>query len=415
MFKRFWLDVILGTVFIFVLMSMFSSITAFQIFDIFDPIGEALGDMEITDVVFSQLREDPTADQDIILVNIGVESRAGIAQLVDSISQHNPAVIGIDTFFDFPKEDTLGDLMLADAFGRVENLVLVTKALYNPLTDEFDSLRTSYPLFTWNSDSAHAQFITKATVQEDLKMTREFPPYIQMADGNKQYAFAVELARKTHPEKVEKFLARDNHIETINYRGNVLDYGATKFGTKFATLDVYDVLVGNYIPEMINDKIIIFCYLGKYLGDRETLEDKYFTPLNEKYAGRSYADMYGGVIHANIVSMILNEDYINTLSENTRIIIAIIITFLNVMVFSWIYKSIPRWYDGVTKLIQLSEILGLMFLTIWLLDQKALKMDLTIALAAVALVGDGLEVYYGVVKNSFTKEGRKELFKISKI
>ena len=62
----------------------------------------------------------------------------------------------------------------------------------------------------------------------------------------------------------------------------MLDYGATKFGTKFAALDVYDVFGGNYVPEMIEGKIvIIFCYLGKYLGDRESLEDKYFTPLNE--------------------------------------------------------------------------------------------------------------------------------------
>ena len=33
-------------------------------------------------------------------------------------------------------------------------------------------------------------------------------------------------------------------------------------------------------------------------------------------------------------------------------------------------------------------------------------------MAAVAVVGDSLEVYNGVVKNLFTKEGRKELFKV---
>lgn len=39
-------------------------------------------------------------------------------------------------------------------------------------------------------------------------------------------------------------------------------------------------------------------------------------------------------------------------------------------------------------------------------------MELTLAMAAVAVVGDSLEVYNGVVKNLFTKEGRRQLFKI---
>ena len=318
MFRRFWLDVILGTIFILGLMGLFASITAFKIFDIMDPIGDAFADMEFTDVYYSQLLDDPRADQDIVLVNIGAEPRMSIAMMIDSISQHNPAVIGVDTFFDFPKQDTLGDLMLMEAFGRVENLVLVTQPFYNIETDQFDSLRTSWPMFTWNSDSAHAVLVTDAEAQEDLKMCREFTPTLVMEDGTEQQAFGVKLASYFAPEKTEKFLERDNFIETINYRGNVLDYGATKFGTKFFALDVPDVFQGNYVPEMIEGKIIIFCFLGDYLGDRRSLEDKYFTPLNETYIGRAFPDMYGGVIHANIVSMILNEDYIFALSETEK-------------------------------------------------------------------------------------------------
>ena len=99
MFRRFWLDVILGTIFIFGLMGLFSSLTAFKVFDIMDPIGEAFSDMEFTDVYFSQLLDDPIADQDVVLVNIALEPRASIAMMIDSISQHNPAVIGMLILF----------------------------------------------------------------------------------------------------------------------------------------------------------------------------------------------------------------------------------------------------------------------------------------------------------------------------
>ncbi len=415
MFRRFWLDVILGTIFILGLMGLFSSLTAFKVFDIMDPIGEAFSDMEFTDVYFSQLLDDPIADQDVVLVNIAQESRAGIAMMVDSISQYNPAVLGMDTFFHFPKEDTLGDLMLMDALGRVENLVMVTKVLHNIETDEFDSLVTSWPMFTWNSDSAHANLVTDASVQEDLKMCRLFTPILTLADGTEQQAFAVKLASYMSPEKVDKFLQTAKEEEIVNYRGNVLDYGATKFGTKFAALDVSDVFLGNYVPEMIEGKVVIFCYLGKYLGDRESLEDKYFTPLNEIYIGRAFPDMYGGVVHANIVSMILNEDYISYLSEVQKWTIMIVVLFLNIMIFSWIYKKLPKWYDGVTKVIQVVELIGLPYIMIYALDLYNIKLDLTILLFAVAVSGDGLEVYYGVVKNALSREGRRELFKVSRL
>ncbi|WP_420575978.1 CHASE2 domain-containing protein [Ekhidna sp.] len=416
MFRRFWRDVILGTFFIIALMATFTLVSAFKVFDIFDPIGDAFGDMEFTDIYFSQLLDDPIADERVVLVNMGLESRAGIAMMIDSISQHNPAVIGVDSFFDLPKEDTLGDMMLMEALGRVENLVMVTQLLPDPETLEIDdSIRTSHPMFTWNSDSAFANLITDADVQEDLKMCREFFPQLEDVSGKNHIALGVKLASYYDAEKAQKFLDRGNEVEVINYRGNVIDYGATKFGNKYYALDVGDVFGGNYVPDIITDKVVIFCFLGEYLGDRENFEDKFFTPLNEEYIGRAFPDMYGGVIHANIVSMILNEDYIFYLKEWQKITVAFVILFLNIMAFSWIYKKLPKWYDGITKLIQLVEFVGIVYIMIYFMDIFSFKLDLTLLLFAVALSGDGLEVFYGVVKNSLSKEGRKELFRVSRI
>lgn len=415
MFKRFWLDVILGTVFIFGLMFVFERLTSLKVFDLMDPIGDAFADMEFTDVYFSQLLDDPVADENIVLVNIGIVDRATIGMMIDSISQHNPEVIGVDSFFEFPKEDTLGDMILSDALGRVNNLVMAGKVVYNPYTDELDSVVTSWPWFTYNSDTAHVNLLTDAQDQEDLKMCRKFTPVLKTSDGKEYKAFAVRLAESLAPDRTEKFLARAREEEIINYKGNVLDYGASKFGTKYFALDIPDVFNGNYVPEMIEGKIVIFCYLGDYLGDRKNFEDKFFTPLNEKYVGRAFPDMYGGVIHANIASMIIHEDYMTYLSEPQIWVMTIILAFLNIMVFSWIYKRLPNWYDGITKLIQTMQLLAIPWASILIIEHYRLKLDLTILLFAIALSGDGLEVFYGVVKNSLTKKGRKELFKVSKL
>ena len=155
--------------------------------------------------------------------------------------------------------------------------------------------------------------------------------------------------------------------------------------------------------------------MGEELGDRENFEDKFFTPLNEVYVGRAFPDMYGGVIHANIVSMVLNEDYIYYLSDIQTWVLTIIMLFFTIMVFSWIYKKLPNWYDGITKVIQVILLVGIPYIMIYAMDLYSVKLELNILLIAIALSGDGLEVFYGVVKNSLSKEGRKELFKVSRL
>jgi CHASE2 domain-containing sensor protein len=414
MFRKLWLDVIFGTIFIFCLMGFFQAATAFRIFDVFDPIGEAFGDMEVTDIVFSQLRDDPVGDDRIVLVNIGDLGRGEIGMMLQIISQYKPAVIGIDAFFSEPKEDTLGDQMLMEGLASVENLILASKLLLSedPLND---SIAYSWEAFNqYATVNAFVNLVTDAKTQEELKMCRTFIPKYDI-NGAMKYAFAVKMASYYDSAKAARFVERENEEEVINYRGNVLDYGATKFGTKYYALDVMDVFNENYVPEMIEGKVVLFCYLGEYLGDRESLEDKFYTPLNEKYIGRAFPDMYGGVIHANAISMILNEDYIDGMSENQGIILGIILCFMNVALFSLVYKKLPQWYDGITKIFQLIEIATLVYLMIYVLDKSSYKLELGLALGAVALAGDSLEVYYGVVKNAFTKEGRRSLFKMDKL
>lgn len=415
MFRKFWLDTILATAFIFGLMGFFGSITAFKVFDMFDPIGDAFDDMEFTDIVFSQLRDDPVGDDRVILVNLSNLQRGEIGMMLQIISKYNPACIGIDSFFYTPKDDTLGDMMLMEGMASVEHLVLASKLLPHESDPSKDSILYSWEGFNQFAHSnAFVNLITDAGVQEDLKMCRTFNPYFDI-QGDRKLAFSVQMASYLDSAAAAEFVARGYDEEVINYTGNVLDYGATKFGTKFFALDVPDVFNENFTPEMIEGKIVMFCYLGKYLGDRESLEDKFYTPLNEKYIGRAFPDMYGGVIHANIISMILNRDYINYMSDTSGIIFGILLCFLNVVLFSLIYRKIPKWYDGITKLFQLVEISVLVIMLIFVMEAYSYKLELTLGMVAVALAGDSLEVYYGVVKNVFTKEGRKSLFKVDKL
>jgi Na+-transporting NADH:ubiquinone oxidoreductase subunit NqrD len=103
------------------------------------------------------------------------------------------------------------------------------------------------------------------------------------------------------------------------------------------------------------------------------------------------------------------------MTDEQGYIAAVILCLLNVFLFTLIYKKIPKWYDGITKLVQLIEIFSFYFIIIQVFNVYEYRLNLTIGIIAVALAGDSLEIYHGVLKNAFTKEGRRSLFKADKL
>lgn len=393
-------------------------ITDLKIFSAFDPLGEALGDVEMTDIAFSQLREDPELDLNVVMVNVSKLSRREIAQQINIISQYNPKIIGVDVFFNCPNnlrdtincpalKDVMGNYMLAKAIEDAGNVVLVTKVLQSDslfregIVDEYDSLRRSDIEIRGNALEGFANLETDAETQEAFKTCRSFVPRISVQNDT-VLAFSVKIAMLYDSVKTKRFLARNNYSETINYRGNILDlHNASSFSGRYFALDWYQALDPEYVlPELIKDKIVIMGYMGDDFEDT-SWDDKFFTPLNKQYAGKTNPDMYGPVVHANIVSMILNEDYIDELPDWLEWVIAIILCFINVALFWIIYERSPDWFDGVSVLLQLVQIILLSFLMIYFFNWYSFKLDLTITLGALAVVGTCFELYQSAILKIF--------------
>jgi CHASE2 domain-containing sensor protein len=414
--RKFWIDCIIATAFVFLAMWGIFGLTQLRIFNAFDSIGTALGDVELTDYVFSGLRETPDVEENIVIVNIGHLSRRGIAEELQIINKYKPRVVGIDAFFDckgfydtvncHALVDTLGNLMLASAIQEAGNVVLVSKVLQRDTTldaNTFDSLRRSDNMYLSVAlGDGYASLETEAAYQDDAKTCRTFNPKLKVKDKVHQ-AFSVELARAFDSLKTKKFLQREIYSEVINYRGNVFDiYGTTNYPQMFYTLDVEDVLNENFVSEMIKDKIVIMGFLGEKLGD-PSWADKFYTPLNKKLAGKANPDMFGVVVHANIVSMIMREDYVQQMANWQEAAMAIILCLLNVALFSLINTNMPLWYDGITKLLQFIQLFLYSILMVFIFHWFQFKLSITLTLAAVALVGDVYEVYMSVIKNTFFK------------
>lgn len=434
--RKFLISCFIITVLVFVFMWGISRITALQLFNAFDPIAQALSDFELTDYAFSYLRPDPRVDERIVLVNIGEIPRAGIAQQISIINKYKPRVIGIDGYFNCegglrdPENcpqllDTLGNLLLANAIAEAGNVVLVSKlhqsmkSINSGVLDVYDSMEYSDPMFQEHADYGYANLVTEAQYQEDVKICRSFIPKIKVGD-REELAFSVKVAMKYDSAATMELLNRGNEEEIINYRGNIemqnvrikslkeKDLHTTNYPVMFYALDVHQVFNEEFEPEMIKDKIVLLGYLGKHFGD-PSWTDKFFTPLNKKVSGRANPDMFGLVVHANIIAMILNQDYVDELKEWQTYAIAFILCFLNIALFTYINKKMPIWFDSLSLLIQIIQIFLLMGLTIWIFAELSFKLDLTLTLAAIALAGPIFEFCHNVLETFLARVWRKKL------
>lgn len=415
--SNFLIDVILCSAFVFIILLGIVKISQWGPLEMFDPIGQALADTELTDLTFSRLREDPEIDTNILIVNIGNLSRAEVAQQIYNISKYKPKVIAIDAFYNCPQGftdsincpmayDTLSNLIFGDAIAHAGTVVMVTKLLQTDSLvkahggdiDIYDSLEHSDEILRPGAFEGYASLETDAENQEDLKSCRRFNPTM-MVNGELQYAFSVRTAMAYDSVKTNRFLERNNKIEVINYRGNIIDpFGASEYAGRYFTLDWYQALDTNqFVSGLVKDKIVLMGFLGDDFDDT-SWDDKFFTPLNKKIAGKARPDMYGLVVHANAVSMILNEDYIDETPDWVETLIAIVFCMLNVALFVVINQRIPLWYDSLSIIIQLGQILIFTFMTVYFVHWFQLKLNLTATLAALAVVGTGFELYNSLLK-----------------
>lgn len=418
----FWGECVIITLFTYVVLISLFSLLQLNALNAFDPIGQAIGQIQITDIAFSRFRAvDPQPDQNITIVNIGKISRGEIGNQIKNITQYNPKIIALDIIFSCENKDSVNCPAAYDVMGNMNfysaiigaeqkgiKVVMAeklhqTKALVEEFQDidKYDSIEHTDDLLRGNSYEGFVNLITDATHQEDLKECREINPMI-MVNGKPELAFSVKIAELFDSVKTAKFLARGNKTEVINYRGNTPDpWGASTYSGRYQFLDVDDALdTSRFARELIEGKIVLFGFHGENANDR-SWEDKFFTPLNKEYAGRGRPDMYGVVIHANAISMILKEDYIDLIPDWATILFSFIVLMITSALFLKIEINLPMWYDLISLGIQLVIFVLLSVLMIVVFSLYSVELDLSLTLGAVALSGTAFELYFGGIRRLY--------------
>ena len=385
--KRF----VIMTFMMFIIIWLFTFIPFNCLF--LDPIAKAVSDFDVYDIVYSRIREEPQADTNIVLVNLSNLSRLQIAHQINVVNSFNPKVIAVDAIFQ-EKKDPYSDSLLADAFSKCTNLVLASKLdKYNDSTGSYDTLLSSINIFSKFAGTGFANLPNDSKVS--FRTMREFRPFSKI-NGTIIPAFATKIVEISNPQSVQFLMNRDQDIEKINYIGNF---------NKFYYIDSYQVLSGENDLSFIKDKIVLIGFMGIRLNEK-TLEDIFFTPLNERYAGKSFPDMYGVVIHANIVSMILNKNFINIMPQWLSIILAVILSYVSAYIIYSFKRKRKDWFGTFTKLYMLTVSLLNLYIGVMVLHHFNYRINLTLAIAVVFLTGTILDLYNNFIGRIFLSTGK---------
>lgn len=367
-------DTLFATIAVFLVMGMFSFLPINTHF--LDPIHLALSDFDYNDMAYSQMHknEDTATDTSIVIVNIGYGDRLAIAGMIDKVNTFNPKVIGVDVLFN-EKKDPAVDSILAQQFAASNKIVTVFN--YSGGEDHHEAVHDKADnkgiFFAKSLHQGFANF-----VGEEEGVIRHFTPFLKEEHYE---SFAAAVVKIADPKSYQTLLDRDQLTEIINY---------TRSADKYLVLDGNDLVSGKADGSVLANKIVLLGYVSKNAND---VEDKHFTPLNQKYIGRALPDMNGIFIHANIISMIKANDYIHRMPSWLMWSIAFLLCWLHMALFIKDYLDNHIWFHLLAKIAQIISAVFFVYLGLLCFYQFDTQMNMVATLAAIILAVDVLYFY----------------------
>lgn len=355
-----------------------------------NPISKALEDFQVTDLYYSNLQKENNAvNKDIVLVNIGFNDRKSIAKQIHSIQKYNPKVIGLDALFYSPK-DSLSDELLAKEIHSGQNIVLINKLEYLAASEK-PYLSMSDPLFSHNIPQGFSNFLAK-----ENQTIRYIKPSINL-DGKTIESFSTQVVKHYSTEAYEASKKRAGRVEIINFQNE-----------NFIKLDVNDI-ESPALNTILKDKIVLLGFMGSHLGEIN-FEDLYLTPLNKSFGGHSIPDMYGIEIHANIISMMLSQDYVYQIPKFVNYLIAFFLTFLIMILFISLSVRHLHWASHLIAICQIAFFGLLVLFSLLAFHYFKLKIEPSFLLVLFILAEDILDLYAEIVLWFHKKWGFKTYF-----
>ena len=348
--------------------------------------------MDITCSKFRDHSNPKLFDNRIFIINSEKTDRKKIAKALEILHNKNVKVVGVDLLFD-TLYNNQSDTLLQKSINARGNFIFANTFSELKSGNETSETLNSDPFLVPDSLQYYVNLAT-----DDGFTVRTFEPY-HVINGQIKEAFSVALARHLRPEVTDDIKKRKLKKEWINFRR--YQFGSQTQNTQsskysfpnYPIVGIDKFLMDSmlYTSSYFEDKIVLIGFCGD--GSDLSLKDRYFTPLNHKSSGRSFPDMHGVVIHANIISMLLDKDFINEVPGYRINIYTFLIFFLNYFIFNKVLQKKLFFNLPFIRVIQLIQFIILFSVSIWLLANFNIKVSFVFLVTAVILSYELFEFY----------------------
>jgi CHASE2 domain-containing sensor protein len=108
--------------------------------------------------------------------------------------------------------------------------------------------------------------------------------------------------------------------------------------------------------------------------------------------------MHGMVIHANIISMALKDNFIYTIPKWIGILIAFLICYLHIAFFLYFYVEMHKWFHPFVDVVQLVTLVVILYVIFLIYEHWNIRYDSTPLIIVLFFSLYLLSFYEGLVK-----------------
>jgi hypothetical protein len=316
-------------------------------------------------------------DSSILIVEIA-DTRESIAKQVNIINKYSPSLIGIDAIFE-KEGDLFTDASLIQSIEEKSNVVLASRYIKDPSSEDAGFLYSYFDVGPAHANSGYINMLGNP-----YSVIRNYPPFLMYKDST-YLSFSSAIIKKYSKELFKRFSARGNPMEIIHYKGNLESY------TSLSKDELLHYDSTGQLNGLLEGKIVLMGYFKKY--PPLLMEDLHFSPLNEQVIGKSFPDIYGVVIHANILSMIIDGRYAKLVPEWVSFLLAGIMTFLFMSYLLSKHLNNRHPNHGYFLLLQFILLIVILYIFLQIFNFFSVKISLLPIMIALVLSVEFLGVY----------------------
>lgn len=377
-FRSHWVNIthVVGITLFAMLLAwiILNNLTAMSVFSFI----EDSSDIEMFDI-YQSMEESKAIHQlsnDITIVSIDDSSREEVIDVINIISEYEPAAIGLDIFFQVPEAD---NSLLLSALTDNPNIVCASKFERDETGDTFHHIQQSF--FEDEIDVTYGYVNLNASSCRDV--IRDFVPFVITNNGDTLLSLPAQLAKLCAPNKYRKLLRRGNDVETITFEN-----------IEYPIIPIQDVLSGGASESQLKNKIVL-------IGDLHDQNDFHLSPLHEPIPGI--------MLHAYALQTILSGNYIDSTPQWLNWLIAILLCVL-FTIFNLLAKNQMSNIGGLfLRIVQFAMMYILLLIGATYFAHHHSYLDFSPAILMIGFGAVAFDVWFGtyaaynVIKNKIIK------------